>query len=105
MSTASDDDVVVDYVQTHNIHMGDFTDFLDAGGHFVSRAEVLGVREDLALVRLITHNLVMEVRKHDLLKLIPYEGSEEQKEDLAKRERREQELESMSFAKIMELGL
>mgnify|MGYP003591488835 CR=1 FL=1 len=101
MSSAQD----VEYVQTSNINPGDQVDFLDAGGHFVSRVEVIGSRADLALVKFIGINLTMEVRKLDLLKIVPYEGSPEQKEDLIRHEKREQELASRSFAKIMEQGL
>lgn len=101
MSSAQD----VEYVQTFNINAGDHVDFIDAAGHFVSRTEVLGVRENIALVKLLNYGLIMEVRKTDLLKIVPYDGSAEQKEDLARLEKREQELASKSFAKIMEQGL
>ena len=101
MSSAQD----VEYVQTFNINAGDHVDFIDAGGHFVSRTEVLGVRENIAMVKLLNYGLIMEVRKTDLLKIVPYDGSTEQKEDLARLEKREQELASKSFAKIMEQGL
>ena len=101
MSSAQD----VEYVQTFNINAGDHVDFIDAGGHFVSCAEVLGARENIAMVKLLNYGLIMEVRKTDLLKIVPYDGSTEQKEDLARLEKREQELASKSFAKIMEQGL
>ncbi len=95
----------VEYIQSHNIEKGDIVDFVDAGGHYVCQAEVLGVRENIAHVKMPTLNVIMEVRKSDLLKLIPYEGSVEQQEDLAKKERREQELASRSFAKMMDQGV
>ena len=101
MSDAPD----VEYIQSHNIQTGDRVDFVDAGGHYICQAEVLGVRGDIAQVKMTTLNLVMEVRNVDLLKLIPYEGSIEQQEDLAKREVREQELTSRSFAKMMAQGV
>ena len=101
MSNATD----VEYIQSHNIAKGDVVDFVDAGGHYVCQAEVLGVREDVAHVKLVGHTIIMEVRRSDLLKLIPYEGSQEQKEDQAKRELREQALTSTAFAKMMDQGV
>lgn len=101
MNSAQD----VEYIQSHNIQTGDKVDFVDAGGHYVCQAEVLGVRGEIANVKMATLNLIMEVRKTDLLKLVPYEGSTEQQEDLIRREKREQELASKSFTKMMDQGV
>ena len=101
MNSAQD----VEYIQSHNIQTGDKVDFVDAGGHYVCQAEVLGVRGEIANVKMATLNLIMEVRKTDLLKLVPYEGSTEQQEDLIRREKREQELASKSFIKMMDQGV